>query len=326
MAYPKFNIMDNSKTQGSNHLEWETVRRKKNPSALAAAGGGGENAKKYENVELNENYTPRIIREKIFTILESSDNTQSKIYHLNKEVNEFVDYKRKTPQPEQYKNIDWRKRLNVLIIHKCCKQNRHEIIASILDNCVDKSLYIDSISSIVTGNTCLLDSAWFGSDQCVNFFINRDANIHYLNKKGESVYDMLEMGLKDAFKRFPNAKEIVKSRYDECYRLLKMAEEEKLKPVEEKQVEPKAEEKTVEEKTVEEKSIGKAAAPSEFKNDYTKKSLKEDIIKYIETPATFRKLVKFLKENKFSDLLVEVLEDEDMEDLLMDNPYVSQLV
>ena len=93
MAYPKFNIMDNSKTQGSNHLEWETVRRKKNPSALAAAGGGGEDAKKYENVELNENYTPRIIREKIFTILESSDNTQSKIYHLNKEVNEFVDYK-----------------------------------------------------------------------------------------------------------------------------------------------------------------------------------------------------------------------------------------
>jgi len=324
MSYPKFNTMDNSKTQGSN-LEWETVRRKKVPLALAAAGGG-EDAKKYENVELNENYTPRIIREKIFTILDSSDNTQSKIYHLNKEVNEFVDYKRKTPQPKQYENIDWRKRLNVLIIHKCCKQNRHEIIASILDNCGDKSLYIDSISSIVTGNTCLLDSAWFGSDQCVNFFINRDANIHYLNKKGESVYDMLEMGLHDAYKRFPNAKEIIKSRYDKCYRLIKMVEEEKLKPVEEKQVEPKAEEKTVEEKTVEEKSVGKAAAPSEFKNDYTKKSLKEDIIKYIETPATFRKLVKFLKENKFNELLVQVLEDEDMEDLLMDNPYVSQLV
>jgi len=316
MAYPKFNIMDNSKTQGSNHLEWETVRRKKNPSALAAAGGGGEDAKKYENVELNENYTPRIIREKIFTILESSDNTQSKIYHLNKEVNEFVDYKRKTPQPKQYENIDWRKRLNVLIIHKCCKQNRHEIIASFLDNCVDKSIYVDSISSIITGNTCLLDSAWFGSDQCVNFFINRDANIHYVNKKGESVYDMLELGLQDAFKRFPNAKEIIKSRYDECYRLIKMAEGEKLKSVEEKQVEPKAEEKPV----------VKAAVPSEFKNDYIKKTLKEDIIKYIETPATFRKLVKFLKENKFSDLLVEVLEDEDMEDLLMDNPYVAQIV
>lgn len=316
MSYPKFNTMDNSKTHGSN-LEWETVRRKKNPSASAAAGGGDAvNVKKYENIELNENYTPRIIREKIFTILESSENTQSKIYHLNKEVNEFVDYKRKTPQPKQYENIDWRKRLNVLIIHKCCKQNRHEIIASILDNCVDKSIYIDSVSSIDTGNTCLLDSAWFGSDQCVNFFINRDANIDYVNKKGESVYDMLEMGLKDAFKRFPNAKEIVKSRYDECYRLLKMAEEEKLKPVEEKQMEP----------TAEEKPVVKAAIPSEFKNDYTKKSLKEDIIKYIETPATFRKLVKFLKENKFSELLVEVLEDEDMEDLLMDNPYVAQIV
>ena len=98
-----------------------------------------------------------------------------------------------------------------------------------------------------------------------------------------------------------------------------MAEEEKKKPVEEKSVEPKAEEKL-------EKPVGKAAAPSEFKYDYTKESLKEDIIKYIETPATFRKLVKFLKENKFSELLVEVLEDDDMEDLLMDNPYVSQLV
>jgi len=320
MAYPKFNIMDNSKTQGSNHLEWETVRRKKNPPAPAAAGG--DDSKKYENVELNENYTPRIIREKLFTILESSENTQSKIYHLNKEVNEFVDYKRKTPQPKQYENIDWRKRLNVLIIHKCCKQNRHEIIASILDNCGDKSIYVDSISSIVTGNTCLLDSAWFGSDQCVNFFINRDANIHYVNKKGESVYDMLELGLQDAFKRFPNAKEIIKSRYDECYRLIKMAEENKLKPVEEKHVEYKP----TEDKPVEEKHIGKAALPSEFNNDYNKETLKKDIIKYIETPATFRKLVKFLKENKFSELLVEVLEDEDMEDLLMDNPYVAQIV
>jgi hypothetical protein len=314
MSYPKFNTMDNSKTHGSN-LEWETVRRKKVPPAPVAAGG--DDGKKYENIELNENYTPRIIREKIFTILESSDNTQSKIYHLNKEVNEFVDYKRKTPQPKQYENIDWRKRLNVLIIHKCCKQNRHEIIASILDNCVDKSIYVDSISSIVTGNTCLLDSAWFGSDQCVNFFINRDANINYVNKKGESVYDMLELGLQDAFKRFPNAKEIVKSRYDDCYRLIKMAEEEKLKPVEEKHVE---------EKHVEEKPVGKEAFPSEFNNNYTKETLKKDVIKYIETPATFRKLVKFLKENKFSDLLVEVLEDEDMEDLLMDNPYVAQIV
>jgi hypothetical protein len=309
--------MDNSKTQGSN-LEWETVRRKKNSSAsTAAAGGGGDDSKKYENVELNENYTPRIIREKLFAILESSDNTQSKIYHLNKEVNEFVDYKRKTPQPEQYKNIDWRKRLNVLIIHKCCKQNRHEIIASILDNCGDKSIYVDSISSIITGNTCLLDSAWFGSDQCVNFFINRDANIDYVNKKGESVYDMLEFGLQDAYKRFPNAKEIIKSRYDECYRLIKMAEKEKLNPVEEK---------SAEDKVVEEKPVVKAAVPSEFNNNYRKDTLKEDIIKYIETPATFRKLVKFLKENKFNELLVQVLEDEDMEDLLMDNPYVSQLV
>ena len=316
MSYPKFNTMDNSKTQGSN-LEWETVRRKKNPPAAAGGGGGGDDSKKYENIELNENYTPRIIRDKIFDILNSSDNTQSKIYHLNKQIIEFVDYKRKTPQPKQYENIDWRKRLNVLVIHKCCKQNRHEIIASILDNCIDKSIYIDSVSSIETGNTCLLDSAWFGSDQCVNFFINRGANVSYINKKGENVYDMLEMGLKDAFKRFPNAKEIIKSRYDECYRLIKMAEEEKLKPVEEK---------PVEEKPVEDKPVSKSAVPSEFNNNYTKESLKEDIIKYIETPATFRKLVKFLKENKFNELLIEVLEDDDMEDLLMDNPYVSQLV
>jgi hypothetical protein len=96
-----------------------------------------------------------------------------------------------------------------------------------------------------------------------------------------------------------------------------MAEKEKLNPVEEK---------SAEDKVVEEKPVVKAAVPSEFNNDYTKESLKEDIIKYIETPATFRKLVKFLKENKFSDLLVQVLEDDDMEDLLMDNPYVSQLV
>jgi hypothetical protein len=133
---------------------------------------------------------------------------------------------------------------------------------------------------------------------------------------------MLEMGLHDAYKRFPNAKEIVKSRYDECYRLIKMAEENKLKPVEEKHVEYKP----TEDKPVEEKPIGKEALPSEFNNNYTKEILKKDIIKYIETPATFRKLVKFLKENKFSDLLVEVLEDEDMEDLLMDNPYVAQIV
>jgi hypothetical protein len=46
MSYPKFNTMDNSKTQGSN-LEWETVRRKKVPPAPSAAGGGddGKNMK-----------------------------------------------------------------------------------------------------------------------------------------------------------------------------------------------------------------------------------------------------------------------------------------
>ena len=102
MSYPKFNTMDNSKTQGSN-LEWETVRRKKNPPAAAGGGGGGDDSKKYENIELNENYTPRIIRDKIFDILNSSDNTQSKINTASKEIGKLMAQRKKDEAEEARK-------------------------------------------------------------------------------------------------------------------------------------------------------------------------------------------------------------------------------
>ena len=65
---------------------------------------------------------------------------------------------------------------------------------------------------------------------------------------------------------------------------------------------------------------------NEFKDDYEFDTLKEDLLKYIETPAVCKKFIDYLKKNDFTMLLVRVLEDEEMEDVLIDNPYLVKLV
>ena len=60
------------------------------------------------------------------------------------------------------------------------------------------------------------------------------------------------------------------------------------------------------------------------RNDFD--TLKEDLLKYVETPSVCREFIDFLKKNDFSMLLVRVLEEEDMEDVLIDNPYLAKLV
>lgn len=270
--------------------------------ATSISGSGGSEGKpaidpKFQNAELNENYVPRAVRNDLDEILYSSDSTFDKIRNLNKKVNGFVNYKKS-------KDIDWRKRLNIYIIHKSCKQNKQEIIASIIDHSPDPNMYVNAISSTMSGNTCLFDAAYFGSDQCMNFLINRGADINHKNKLGEDIYDIIETGKKDSMKKYPNANQIIEERYNECIRLVKLAEENKGAP--------KVEEKT---ETV-----------SEFKTEYDFDSLKDDFLSFIETPDKFRKFIAHLKENKLSDLLVEVLEDEDVMDSFVDNPYAAKLV
>jgi ankyrin repeat protein len=290
-------MLKNNTNSGSDDIVWETVRNKKVKDKPAVK----HQSPKLDNVELNENYVPRGLRENIDNILYSSESVGEKIRELNKKVNTYCSYK-KSNNPE---NIDWRKRLNIYIIHKSCKKNYHEIIASIIDNIPDYKMYSNAVSSTLSGNTCLFDAAYYGSDQCMNYLINRDADIHHKNKAGETIYDLIEIGMKDAKERYPNAKQLVEARFNECIRLVKQAEENEKLPKEVVVVEtPK----------------------NEFSDNYEFESLKSDLLKYVDTPDKCRKFIKYLKDNDYSMLLTRVLEDEDMEDVLIDNPYLVKIV
>jgi hypothetical protein len=294
-------MLKNNSTS-SNVIEWESVRNKNNRPTTNVSSK--ESSPKIPSTELNENYVPKGVRAELDNILFSSASVYEKIRDLNRKVNGFVKYK-SDKNPDK---IDWRKRLNIYIIHKSCKQNKHEIIASIIDSVKDDRIYSNAVSSTLSGNTCLGDAAYFGSDVSMSYLINRGADIHHKNNAGETIYDLIEIGRKDSLTRYPNATEMVDDRFNECIRLVKQAEEAERLPQEKKTID------------VEE------APKSEFKDDYDFDTLKEDVLKYIENPPVFRKLIEYLKKNGYTMLLVRVLEEEDMEDILIDNPYVAKLV
>lgn len=301
-------MIKNEVNNGSDAITWENVRNRKDKNRFPPKENVRENTResspKIGNMELNENYVPRALRSDIDEILYSSASTYEKIRDLNKKVNGFVRHKsNKNPD-----NIDWKKRLNVYIIHKSCKQNKHEIIASIIDNVKDYTVYSNAVSSTLSGNTFLFDAAYYGSDVCMNYLINREADIHHKNKAGESIYNVIEVGRKDALGRYPNATTMIEDRYDNCIRLVKQAEANELAPPDEK------------------KEVEKEVEKNKFKDDYDFDTLKEDLLKYVETPNECREFIDYLKENDYSMLLVRVLEEEDMEDVLIDNPYLAKLV
>jgi DNA-directed RNA polymerase alpha subunit len=156
----------------------------------------------------------------------------------------------------------------------------------------------------------LFDAAFFGSDIVVNYLLYRNANIHHKNKLGETIYEIIEEGRKNAFEEYPKAKRILADRFDECIRLVKQEEEnEKL---------PKVESEKLESEKVE--------SEKEFREEYDFDTLKEDLMKYIEKLDVCKRFINYLKKNKFTDLLVKVLDDEDMEDVLIDNPYLVKLI
>uniref|UniRef100_A0A6C0GZK8 Ankyrin repeat protein n=1 Tax=viral metagenome TaxID=1070528 RepID=A0A6C0GZK8_9ZZZZ len=294
--------MNKNKFNSNSDITWETVRPKKNikqnlDKQLADKQLGD---KQFVNMEENENYVPKKEREEIDSILESDISIFDKVKNLNKKVNNFVHFKKN----QKHSNIDWRKRLNVYIIHRCCKQNKHEIIANIIDNTSDYKIYSNAVSSTMSGNTCLFDAAYFGSDLCLNYLINREADIKHVNKRGETIYDIIECGKKDAMKRYPHASEIVEERYNDCIRLVKQAEDELKEGIKKVIIEN----------------------VKEFNDTFEFASLKDNIIKYIINPPKFKNFISHIKELKLTDLLCEVLEDEDIQDLMIDNPYVTALI
>jgi hypothetical protein len=293
-------MLKNNSTS-SNVIEWESVRNKNNRPTTNVSSK--ESSPKIPSTELNENYVPKGVRAELDNILFSSASVYEKIRDLNRKVNGFVKYK-SDKNPDK---IDWRKRLNIYIIHKSCKQNKHEIIASIIDSVKDYTIYSNAVSSTLSGNTCLFDAAYFGSDVSMSYLINRGADIHHKNIAGETIYDVIEIGRKASFERFPNALEMVDDRFNDCIRLVKQAE-------------------TAEKLPKEERTIDIEVPKSEFKDDYDFDTLKEDVLKHIENPQVFRKFIEYLKKNDYTMLLVRVLEEEDMEDILIDNPYVAKLV
>ena len=300
-------MIKNKTNNGSDAITWENVRNRKEKNKFPPKETSPPSPHN-GNMELNENYVPKKLREDLDDILFSDASTYEKIRDLNNKVHNFIKFK----SNRNSDNVDWKKRLNIYIIHKSCKRNKHEIIASIIDSVKDYTVYSNAVSSTLSGNTCLFDAAYYGSDQCMNYLINRGADIHHKNKEGESIYDVIEVGRVASMKRYPNANDIIEYRFEECIRLVKQAEAKELEVVEE----------TVGE-TVE---VKEEVKPSKFKDDYDFDTLKEDLLKYIETPSECREFIDFLKKNDFSMLLVRVLEEEDMEDILIDNPYLAKLV
>lgn len=285
----------------NDSIEWETVRNKKQSPKLIAKKE--ELVKTLGTTELNENYVPKPIRDRINDILKSSDSMYEKIKQLKRIVNEFVRYKNNS-------NINWRKCLNIYIIYKSCQSNKHEIIANILNDIQDVSIYVNTVSSTKSGNTCLLDAAYYGSDMCINFLVNRGAKLDHVNKEGENIMDIITIGLKHAKRRYPNADKILEARYEECRRLIEQAKNgEKLPEV-----------------IIKEEEKEYINEINEFEKEYNFETLKTTIIEYIEDPSKFKKLVVYLKDNSMSELLMSVLDDEDIQDVLVDNPYVLKLV
>jgi hypothetical protein len=227
-------------------IEWETVRKNKtNPKEMindnisvasgtsaasaatgSAAGGGGgteipvsTTVKKIPD-DVNANYVPRAIRDQLDDILYSSDSVHSKIDGLKKKIWEFV-------RTKKSRDIDWKTRLNIYIIHRVCKMNKQEILSSIIDHSGDVNKYVNAISSTKSGNTCLFDAVYYGSDQCINILLNRGANIRHVNKAGETIYDLLETGREDNIRRHPGKDIFINNRYDDCLRLIKATDEER---------------------------------------------------------------------------------------------------
>jgi len=339
-------------------IEWETVRKNKTTpkeaNNISAAGGGGgsiptnatsgsnnSQAKKITD-EMNQNYVPRAIRDELDKILYSSDAVQTKIKLLRDKIYEFIRYKKS-------RDIDWKTRLNIYVIHRVCKMNKQEILSAIIDSCDDVSKYVNAISSTLSGNTCLFDAIYYGSDQCINILLNRGANIHHVNKAGETAYNLLETGRADYIRRHPGKDIFINERFGDCLRLIKAADEEK-KVKEEKKKKDEAEAAEVSSSVSSSvlspvlsegteffnesddgndilASTKNEEITSKFRDTYDEETMKEAFTKHIEIIQDFKDFIKHVKEKlKLNDILKTILEDEDIQDLFEDNPYAKKIV
>ena len=311
-------------------IEWETVRKNKtvpkdmsnvntdNDSLAAAGGGGGGNIVRKVPDDVNENYVPRSVRNEIDDILYSSESTHVKIDNLRKKIYDFTKFKRS-------RDINWTKRLNIYVLHKACKMNKQEIISSILDK-NDLSEYVNAISSTLSGNTCLFDAIYYGSDQCINVLLNRGADVRHVNKAGENVYNLLETGRQDSIKRHPGKDVFINARYDECLRFIKMNDDERTAK-ENAEKAGKSEEVSTDKDEVVKEENDETKQDDKFRSSYDEESLKEDFTKHIEIIQDFKDFIKHIKETlHLNDMLKTILEDEDIQDLFEDNPYAKSII
>ena len=264
----------------------------------SAAGAGPSDAKKP-----HDNYIPKAIREQLDAELNphlSSKSTWDKIKAAHNIKYEVMRKNRST-------SSIWERKINMYIIHKGCAQNSEEILASVIDKAEDKLVYVNALCN--ENYNVLCNAAYFGSDKCINYLINRGADIHVKNIWGESILEALDIGLAKEIGKYPHVKEILTDKFENCKRLLAMAEARLAGDVgEEKEVTPPA------------------SVACKYKTEYSAETLLKDITEYIEKPAEFREFVPYLLEKGFKDLLIEVLSDETMEDILMDNPHAGKLM
>jgi len=267
----------------------------------SAASAGPADVKKP-----HDNYIPKAIREQLDAELNphlSSKSTWDKIKAAHSIKYEVMRKNRST-------SSIWERKINMYIIHKGCAQNSEEILASVIDKAEDKLVYVNALCN--ENYNVLCNAAYFGSDKCINYLINRGADIHVKNIWGESILEALDIGLAKEIGKYPHVKEILTDKFENCKRLLAMAEARLAGGAsaaeEEKEVAPPA------------------SAACKYKTEYSAETLLKDITEYIEKPAEFREFVPYLLEKGFKDLLIEVLSDETMEDILMDNPHAGKLM
>jgi len=304
-------------------IEWETVRSKK-PFKKRSEESNGFVPK--NNVDVNENYVPKGIRDELDNILYEKNSKSLSIYEKNKLINTAIN--------NFSTSLSWKKKLNIYVIHKACKLNNYALIKEIIEHDVKKSgidytIYTNAISSTKSGNTILFDAAFYGSKACMNYLIINGANIKHINKDGEDIFTVLEKGRIYKKEKFPATPEAIDLNFDDCIELIKDANERNTSN--EAKAGGGAEVKAgggAEVKVCGGAGCSSAAVEkSKFRSDYTFETLTEDVNIYLETPETFKELVDYLKKDKdLTKLLIDVLDDETMKDNLIDYPYALKYI
>jgi len=300
----------------STDTKWETVRSQNKYK-------NNDNIKsQFNNTAETEIFIPGYVKKEIYEII----NTTADTYEKNKLIRAVI----KKYSQKNKSLIGFVKKLNIFAIHTACKMNNNELVAAIIDSEVHEkgleyTFYTNAIGSSKNNNNVLLEAAFFGSDKCMSYLITRGADLKHVNKYGENIYKVIEQGRKYKKELFPKTPEAIDAIFDDCIELVKNAELKMITKEKKETNELKAEGGAGSSDLSSSTSL--SGVESKFRSDYTFETLTEEVYESLEYPSKFKDLVTFLKsDEKLTELLIKVLDDEIMKDNLIDYPYALKLI